>query len=592
MAEERVQRRLAAIFAADMVGYSRLMEADEEGTIARQKAHRRELIDPKIGEYHGRIVKLMGDGMLVEFASVVDAVRCAVEVQQAMAEREAEMPDDLRICYRVGINLGDIVIDGDDILGDGVNVAARLEGLAEPGGICVSDMVQQSVEGKLELTFEDLGTQQVKNIKKPIQVYRVKLDGAATPAGDAPMYEKQTLALPDKPSIAVLPFANMSGDPEQEYFSDGITEDIITELSRLRWLFVISRNSSFTYRGKAVDVKRVARELGVHYVLEGSVRRAGNRVRISAQLIDAPADRHVWAQRYDRDLEDIFALQDEIGSQIVSTVNVEIGDTEQERVSRKQPGNLDAWELYQRGMWHLWRLDKPDREEARSFFSKAVDLAPTFASPHAGLSYLGCLDVLFGTTELAPLALAEALQAGTKAVELDDRDAFARFALGRTHGYLGNADAAIAESEKAVQLSPSFALAHYGLGYNRMWFGQAAEAIPAFNTAIRLSPHDPVRWAFYTMKGWCHFQLDEHPVAEAWMRRALQEGSIELWPYLGLAAALVEQGRMAETQVVMGDLARVRPALSVSTVIGMLPHMAADYSERLVAALRAAGLPE
>jgi TolB-like protein len=584
-----VERRLAAILAADVVGYSRLMELDEAGTLTALKAHREELIDPAIAEHRGRIVKLMGDGTLVEFASVVDAVTCAVAIQTRMAGRNDSVAEDQRIELRIGVHLGDIIVEEEDIYGEGVNITARLEGLAEPGGICLSGDAYRQVRGKVEANFEDLGEREVKNLAEPLRVYRIaieRLSSAAAPRTAGP------LPLPDKPSIAVLPFANMSGDPEQEYFSDGITEDIITELSRLRWLFVISRNSSFTYRGKAVEVKRVARELGVRYVLEGSVRKSGNRIRITAQLIDAPADRHVWAQRYDRDLEDIFALQDEIGSQIVSTVNVEIGDTEQERVSRRQPENLDAWELYQRGMWHLWRLGKADRGEARNFFGKAIDLAPTFGSPYAGLAYLGCLDVIFGTTESIPQTLAESLQAGEKAVELDDRDAFARFALGRTHGNLGNRGAAIAESEKAVQLSPSFALAHYGLGYNLLWFGQAAEAIPAFDTAIRLSPHDPALWAFHTMKGWCHFNLGDHAAAEASAHKALREGPKGIFPHLCLASALAEQDRTAEARTVLEDLARINPELSVSTVYDMLPHMGADLWERMVAALRKAGLPD
>jgi len=592
MAKERVTRKLAAILAADMVGYSRLMEKDEEGTIARQKAHRAELIDPNIVEHGGRIVKSTGDGLLVEFASAVDAVRCAAEIQRTMLRREADVPKDRHIAYRVGINIGDIVIDGDDILGDGVNIAARLEAMAEPGGVCVSGNVHEHVAGKLDLAFDDMGDQKFKNIERPVRAFRVQLEEMDQRNGGAAASRTPSLELPDKPSIAVLPFANMSGDPEQEYFSDGITEDIITELSRLRWLFVISRNSSFTYRGKAVDVRRVAEELGVRYVLEGSVRKAGNRIRITAQLIDAPADRHVWAQRYDRELEDIFALQDEIASQIVSTVNVEIDDTEQERVSRQQPENLDAWELHQRGMWHLWRLGKEDREKAGNFFRKAIELAPTFGASHAGLAILACLDVILGTAKLIPKILAEALRAAERAVELDDRDAYARYALGRVHGLLGNQDAAIAESEKAVRLSPSFALAHYGLGYNLLWFGRAAEANPEFDTAIRLSPNDPVLWAFHIMKGLGHFQLGDHVAAEMSARNALRESPKELWPHMGLAAALVEQNRIAEAHVVMADLAHIKPDLSVGTVRGMLPHVNAIFRDHLIAALRKAGLPD
>ena len=318
MSEERVERRLTAILAADVVGYSRLMGADEEGTLAALKAIRRELVDPRIVEHRGRIVKTTGDGLLVEFASVVDAVRCAVEVQREMAERNTDVPAETRIEFRVGINLGDIIIDGDDIFGDGVNVAARLETLAEPGGICVSRVVRDQVRDKLAFAFEDMGEQQVKNIARPVRVYRVRDTGAAAKSLSAPALP--ALPLPDKPSIAVLPFQNMSGDPEQEYFADGMVEEIITALSRIRWLFVIARNSSFTYKGQAVDVKQVGRELGVRYVLEGSVRKGGNRVRITGQLIDAETGAHLWADRFDGSLEDVFELQDKVASSVAGVI--------------------------------------------------------------------------------------------------------------------------------------------------------------------------------------------------------------------------------------------------------------------------------
>ena len=369
MAAERVERRLAAILAADMVGYSRLMEADEAETIARQKALRKELIDPKIAEHNGRIVKTTGDGVLVEFASVVDATECAVAIQRAIVEREADVPEERRIQYRVGINLGDIVIDGDDILGDGVNIAARLEGLAEPGGICVSGNVHEQLAGKIVLDFEDLGEQRVKNIKKPVRVYRVRLDGRGADMGPA-------LELPDKPSIAVLPFENMSGDPEQEYFSDGIAEDIITGLSRNRGVFVIARNSTFTYKGAAVDARQVARELGVRYVLEGSVRKAGSRVRITAQLVDAATGNHVWAERYDRELEDIFAVQDDITQNIVAAIGPELVSAEIQRARRKDPKRLDAWDCTMRATWHFARVTREDMEEARRLALKAIELDP------------------------------------------------------------------------------------------------------------------------------------------------------------------------------------------------------------------------
>jgi TolB-like protein len=330
----RVERRLAAILAADVVGYSRLMGSDEEATLAQLKVHRRELVDPKITEHRGRIVKTTGDGMLVEFASVVDALRCAVDVQRGMAERNAEVMKDKRIEFRMGINVGDIIIDCDDIYGDGVNVAARLEGLAEPGGICVSGRVQEDARGKLEIVFEDLGEQQLKNIARPVRVYRVRLSGAA------PSY-RPALPLPDKPSIAVLPFQNMSGDPEQEYFADGIVEEIITALSRFRQLFVIARNSTFTYKGRAVDVKQVGRELGVRYVLEGSVRKAGERVRITAQLIDAATGAHLWADRFDGGLGEIFELQESVAATVAGEIAPRVERAEIERVKRKPTESLD-----------------------------------------------------------------------------------------------------------------------------------------------------------------------------------------------------------------------------------------------------------
>ncbi len=345
-----MERRLAAILAADMVGYSRLIRADEEGTLAALQALRTDLIDPKIAEHHGRIVKLMGDGMLVEFGSVVDAVRAAVEVQQRVSERNAGLPDDKRIEFRVGVNLGDVIIDGDDIQGDGVNVAARVEGLAEPGGVCVSGMVYEGVRDRIDIPFEDMGEQEVKNIDRPVQVWRWVADEGATPPGaSAPLGASEPLPLPDKPSIAVLPFDNMSSDPDQEYFADGITEDIITTLSKIPDLFVISRNSTFTYKGTAVDVKQVAQDMGVRYVVEGSVRKSGQRVRITAQLIEAATGHHRWAERYDRDLSDIFALQDEITREIVTAVDVELTEGDQIRAWREGAGDMTAYEYFAKG---------------------------------------------------------------------------------------------------------------------------------------------------------------------------------------------------------------------------------------------------
>jgi adenylate cyclase len=367
---QRVERRLAAVFAADVAGYSRLIGADEEGTLARLKAHRRELIDPKISEHKGRIVKTTGDGVLVEFASVVDALRCGTEVQTAMTERNAAVPADSRIEFRVGIHQGDIVVEDGDIFGDGVNIAARLEGLADPGGICVSARVQEDAAGKLDLAFEDIGEPELKNIARPVRVFRVAPKRIAQ-ASELPA----ALPLPDKPSVAVLPFTNMSADPDQEFFADGIAEDVITALSRYPSLFVIARNSCFTYKGRAVDVKQVGRELGVRYVLEGSLRKAGNRIRVTAQLVEAETGKHVWAERYDRDLADIFAVQDEIAEAVTIAIAPAIAQAEQQRAMRKPPDSLDAWAAYQRGLWHLGkRMQTTTPTQSHSFGERSVSI--------------------------------------------------------------------------------------------------------------------------------------------------------------------------------------------------------------------------
>src|SRR5437870_6311412 len=359
-----VERRLAAIFAADVAGYSRLMGEDEEGTHERLKAHLRDLVDPKIKEHRGRIVKNTGDGMLAEFSSVVEAVRCAAEVQRGMAERNAETPEDKRITFRVGINLGDVIAEPNDIYGDGVNVAARLEGLAEPGGICVSRVVRDQVRDKLDFAFEDMGEQQVKNIARPVRVYRIPLaDMART---------KAPLPLPDKPSIAVLPFTNMSGDPEQEYFADGMVEEIITALSRIHWLFVIARNSSFTYKGQAVDVKQVGRELGVRYVLEGSVRKAGGRVRITAQLIDALGGAHLWADRFDGSLEDVFDLQDKVASSVAGVIEPALQAAEMRRSAARPTTDLTAYDLYLRALASFFPITKERIFAALGLLEQAI----------------------------------------------------------------------------------------------------------------------------------------------------------------------------------------------------------------------------
>src|SRR6266568_3835742 len=415
---ERVERRLTAILAADVAGYSRLMGGDEEGTLVQLKAHRSALVDPKITEHRGRIVKTTGDGVLVEFSSVVDAVRCAVDVQRGMAERNAGVPQEKRIEFRIGINLGDIIIDGGDIFGDGVNVAARLEGIAEPGNICISDDAYRHVRDKVDVPFEDAGEQSLKNIARPVRAYRVWISGAESRVRPA-------LALPDKPSIAVLPFHNMSGDPEQEYFADGIVEDIITALSRFKSLFVIARNSSFTYKGRAVDVKQVGRELGVRYILEGSVRKAANRVRITGQLIDSATNAHLWADRFDGALEDIFDLQDQVTASVVGAIGPQLEQAEIERAKRKPTESLDAYDYFLRSMAGVHQFTRDANNDALRLFNKAIELDPEFAAAYGAAARCYAQRIANGWMVDRAREIAEADRLARRGAQLGKDDAVA-----------------------------------------------------------------------------------------------------------------------------------------------------------------------
>jgi adenylate cyclase len=425
---EHAQRRLAAILAADVVGYSRMIRSDEDGTLAALKALRVELIAPKLAEHNGRIVKLMGDGMLVEFSSVVDAVRAAVETQKAVADRNAGLPEGKRIVFRVGINLGDVVIDGDDIQGDGVNVAARLEGLADPGGICISGAVHDQVKNRMPFTFEDLGEREVKNINEPVRVWRWHRHAAAEPPS---LLSAQTATPPpDKPSIAVLPFTNMSQDPEQEYFADGITEDIITDLSKVSGLLVIARNSSFAYKNQSPDVRRVCHDLGVRHVLEGSVRRAGGRVRINAQLIDGSSGGHLWAERYDRSLEDIFAVQDEVTREIVDALKIALTINEQTRLEGRGKVNPEAYDCLIRGRICVLQFTPEAMVESRALLERAIDLDSTLLAPaHAMLSVVHSLEYVNGWNDAGPEHLSVALELAQKALAADEHEPHAYYAL-------------------------------------------------------------------------------------------------------------------------------------------------------------------
>ncbi len=584
-----MERRLAAILAADVVGYSRLMGQDEAETLERLKSLRRQLVQPKIKGHGGRIVKLMGDGLLAEFPSVVEAVQCAVDIQQDMAGREPGLPDEHRIRLRIGVNLGDIIVEGSDIYGDGVHVAARLEGLAEPGGICISGKVYEEVRNKLPTAFEDLGEREVKNIAEPVRVYRWT-DAAADPMPGT----VGALTLPDKPSIAVLPFVNMSADPEQDFFADGITEDIITELSRFKDLLVIARNSSFAFKGQARDVKEIGRKLGVRYVVEGSVRRAGERVRVTAQLIDAINDNHLWAERYDRELTDIFALQDEVTRAIVTAVAPQLASVERERAKRKPPESLDAWECYQRGLWHLYHVSTEHNAKAKDYFGRAIALDPGFATPHAALGYALYLDVIMGFVAEPGDRPQRGLKEARIAVSLDDGNAFGYLALGKNAFLLGRNDAAMDAYRKALAINPNHARAHQGLGLSLCMIGRTEEAIASFDEAARSSPRDPIFWSFLMGKSLAMYCADRHKEGLIWAAKARDEpnGEAVVWPYLCEAICFSRLDRKEEAHAALEAARKIKPDLSFGFFEMALPWHVPELKERFTDGLRKAGLLE
>ncbi len=591
MDPQHEERRLITILASDVVGYSRLMAADESGTFARLKAHRKELLEPKTAEYHGRVVKLTGDGVLMEFGSVVDAVLFAVDVQRAMAERDAAISEEHRIRYRIGINIGDIIVDGEDIYGDGVNVAARLEGLAEPGGICVSRTVFNHVTNKVDLRFEDLGEQKVKNIPEPLQVYRVVLAQTEAPRSGSVAAAGQTLTLPDKPSIAVLPFDNMSSDAEQDYFADGITEDIITELSRFKSLFVIARNSTFTFKGQSLEVKEVGRRLGVRYVVEGSVRRAGKRLRITAQLIDALNDTHLWAERYDRDLEDVFAVQDEVTRAIVTAIEPHLASTERERARRKPPENLGAWECYQRGLWHLYQHTAGDSAKGQELFRRAIELEPGFASPHAALGFSLYYEVVGGLVSDPGDRLSRALKEARAAIAADEWNAFGHTVLGRILLLHDEHDASIAAYETSLALNPNDANTHYGLAFALCFTGQPEQAMRELDEAQRLSPHDPLLWAFMTIKSFALTLLRRYDEALVWAKRAQQWPNATVWAYFTAVVPLAHLGRVEEAREALEQAFTIKPDLSTGFFEQIFHFKDSAEMAHVMGGLYKAGLP-
>ena len=546
MSEARVERRLAAILAVDVAGYSRLMGADEEGTHERLKAHFAQLVRPKIEEHRGRAVKNTGDGLLAEFPSVLDAVRCAAEIQQGMLGREPRVPEDRRIRFRIGINLGDVIVEEHDIFGDGVNVAARLEALAEPGGICVSRVVRDQVRDKLDFSFEDMGEQQVKNIARPLRVYRVVLQKPA----EAPALP---LPLPDKPSIAVLPFANMSGDPEQEYFADGMVEEIITALSRIRWLFVIARNSSFTYKGQVVNVKQVGRELGVRYVLEGSVRKAGGRVRITAQLVDATSGAHLWADRFDGPLEDVFDLQDQVASSVAGIIEPALQAAETARSASRPTNDLTAYDLYLRANAMVWSSARQIPEALR-LIEQAIERDPYYGPALARAAFC-CVRLLGdGRSENPAADRLKGADFARRALEVGGDDPGILANAGLALAYFGeDIGAMMALLDRALALNPSFARGWHVSGVLRWYAGQPDLAIERVEASLRLSPRARVGPSLFVI-GAAHFLGGRFDEAVPKLLHAIQEDPSFPLPYRYLAACYAHMGRLDEAREVVKRL--------------------------------------
>ena len=587
MAEAK--RTLLAILAADVVGYSRLMGDDERATLDTLNTYR-DVFRMHISGHKGRVVDTAGDSVFAVFESVVEATQCAVEIQSELDQRNSILPESRKMLFRIGINLGDVIEQDDGtIYGDGVNVAARLESLAEPGGAIISENAYRQVEGKTDLGFQDIGEHEVKNIARPVRGYRVFVDERI-----APVAPSETRAISENPSIAVLAFENLSGDADQEYFADGIAEDLITELSRLRWLQVTARNSSFTYKGQAVDVRQVGRDLGVRYVVEGSVRKGGDRARITAQLIDAATGNHIWADRYDGDLSDIFALQDEITGTLVAALQVEVGEFERERAHRNPPGSLDAWESYQRGMWHLWRISANDLAEARQLFQRAADLDPNFAQPVAAAGYTLVLEVSHALTDSPLENLEQALSLANKAIALDDREAMAHFTLGRVQSTRGEYVEAIAELKSAIDLNPSLALAHYGLAFALITTGQLEQSISESDTAIRLSPRDPLAWAFFGVRATARFLLGDYEEAVKDSQRAVRHPGSTFWAYASLASALALLDRREEAKIALDKVLEINPDFTSDTVLEVYspfdPEALRPVLAKWIDGLRMAGL--
>ena len=593
MTDNRVERRLAAILAADVAGYSRLTGLDEEGTHVRLRERLRGLADPKIGEHRGKVVKHTGDGVLAEFGSVVDAVRCAIEVQRGMAEQNATMPQVKRIEFRIGIHVGDIIVDDDDIFGDGVNIAARLEGIAEPGGVCISDDAQRQVRGKVDFAFEDMGPQNLKNIVEPMRAWRLRMnagDGSPTAPIEPSVESSQALALPDKPSIAVLPFQNMSGDPEQDYFADGMVEEITTALSRFKSLFVIARNSSFTFKGKAVDIKEVGRRLGVRYVLEGSVRKASGKVRITGQLIDAVTGSHIWADRFERDPTDIFALQDEVTVAVVSAIQPKLLQTEIALAARRRTENLTAYDLYLRALPHFYLATREGLAEAIRLAHRALKPDPRFglAAALAGVCHMN--NVALGFAIDPQFDRKEAVRFLRLALSLDDGDPDILAWASLVSAFMvGDSESEIEMADRAVALNPNSYVAWGSRGWVYRNAGLPEEAVLSFERTIRMSPVDPLLHLRLAGMGTAFIELGRFDEAIVAGKKAQRQNSSFAPAYCCLASAFAHLGRDAEAREAAARMLEFDPAFTISKLIARGGH---TNSKLFIEGLRKVGLPE
>ncbi len=580
-----MQRRLAAIVATDVVGYSRLMEADEEGTLTRLKALRREIVEPAIAEHSGRLVKLIGDGALVEFASALDATRCALAIQEGVAERASSEPADRCIALRIGINVGDVIVDGEDIYGDGVNVAARLEGLANPGGICISGLAYDHIRNKIAARFESLGEQRLKNIAEPVRVYRI-VTAREVSSGAHSAFSQ---AMFDRPAIAVLPFINMSGDPDQDYFSDGLAEDLIAALAAWRRFPVIARNSTFIYKGKTVSAKQIASELGARYVVEGGVRKSGGRLRITAQLTDATTGLHLWAKKIDEETKDVFLLQDEITRRIVTTIEPELERAEQRRSAKKNPQTLDAWDFYLRGIAALHEVTPEANAKARQMFEHAIDLDPTYSPAFTGLANTHHNDILLECTDDRMTSLARLFDAARRAVALDDGSSAAHEALSTGYIWADQYDLAIAEAERAVELDPNSVIARRALGNKLDLAGRSEEGIVQLEAAMRLSPQEPRNHVHMAFLARACVNARRYDDAIAWARRSIGQRPDYPHAHYILGIALGHLGRTVEARALIEACERLHPGF-VKKRSGWLPYRNAADNAHLREGLRKAGV--